>query len=89
MTLIMIMITYKELCRGMAEPEEKEMVKMKRLARYLQGNGRLITQDNRHKVPRTNPIFSDNFKLYGTIYVLIERVTDMQGRKYRIYQVVG
>ena len=36
-----IMYSVKEMCRGMANPEEKEMVKMKRLARYLKGNGRL------------------------------------------------
>ena len=28
----------------MAKPEEKEMNKMKRLARYLKGNGRLVTK---------------------------------------------
>ena len=28
------MFSTKDICRGMAKPEEKEMIKMKRLARY-------------------------------------------------------
>ena len=39
-----LMYAVKEICRGMAKPGDREWGKLKRLARYLSGNGRLITK---------------------------------------------
>ena len=38
------MYAVKEICRGMAKPREREWNKLKRLARYLSGCGRLATK---------------------------------------------
>merc|ERR1711965_1178760 len=38
------MYAVKEICRGMANPGEREWAKLKRLARYLSGCGRLVTK---------------------------------------------